>query len=115
MLPLMAAGEASTRSAVLKILLGMGHRRETVKRYISFSKTLAGWARDRALDSMKAFGDDLIEPTIELLSDPDEDVRSSAMIVAGSFDDKRIVPATINLLKDPDWWIRIFTATSEAE
>ncbi|MHB0972001.1 MAG: PilT/PilU family type 4a pilus ATPase [Thermoanaerobaculia bacterium] len=106
-LPLMAAGEPATRSAVLKILLGMGHRRETVKRYIIFSKTLAGWARDRALDSMKAFEEDLIEPTIELLSDADEDIRSAAMVVAASFDDKRIIPAMIQLLKDPDWWIRI--------
>lgn len=106
-LPLMASGEASTRSAVLKILLGMGHRRELIKRYITFAKTLAGWARDRALESMKAFENDLIEPTIELLSDPDEEVRASAMHVAASFDDKRIIPATIQLLRDPDWWIRI--------
>ncbi len=106
-LPLMASGEAATRSAVIKILLGMPNRRELVKRYIVFSKTLAGWARDRALESMKAFGSDLLEPTIELLADFDEDVRASAMIVAGSFDDVRIVPATIGLLKDPDWWIRI--------
>ncbi len=106
-LPLMASGEASTRSAVLKILLGMDQRREIVRRYITFSKTLAGWARDRALDSMKAFGGDLLEPTIELLSDPDEEIRAAAMVVAGSFDDTRIVPATIDLLRDPDWWIRI--------
>lgn len=106
-LPLMAAGEPSTRSAVLKILLGMENRAALVKRYIAFSKTLAGWARDRALESMKAFGDDLLEPAIELLSDPDEEVRASAMVVAASFEDKRIVPATITLLKDPDWWIRI--------
>ena len=106
-LPLMASGEAQTRSAVLKILLGMGHRRELIKRYINFAKSLAGWARDRALESMKAFEDDLIEPTIELLSDPDEEVRASAMHVAASFDDKRIIPATILLLRDSDWWIRI--------
>jgi twitching motility protein PilT len=106
-LPLMAAGDPGTRSAVLKILLGMPNRRELVKRYIVFSKTLAGWARDRALESMRAFGEDLIEPTIELLLDPDEDVRSAALVVAGSFEDARIVPATIGLLKDPDWWIRI--------
>ncbi|MFA6957212.1 MAG: PilT/PilU family type 4a pilus ATPase [Thermoanaerobaculia bacterium] len=106
-LPLMASGDAQTRSAVLKILLGMGHRRELIKRYIIFSKSLAGWARDRALESMKAFESDLLEPTIELLSDPDEEVRASAMHVAASFEDKRIIPATIRLLKDPDWWIRI--------
>jgi twitching motility protein PilT len=109
-LPLMAAGEPGTRSAVLKILLGMPDRRAVVRRYIVFSKTLAGWARDRALESMRAFGDDLLEPTIELLSDPDEEVRASAMLVAQSFEDPRVVPATIGLLKDPDWWIRITAA-----
>ncbi len=109
-LPLMAAGDAPTRSVVLKILLGMPDRRGVVRRYIVFSKSLAGWARDRALDSMRAFENDLIEPTIELLSDPDQEVRGSAMLVAQSFEDPRIVPATIGLLKDPDWWIRITAA-----
>jgi twitching motility protein PilT len=109
-LPLMAAGEPATRSVVLKILLGMPDRREVVRRYIVFSKTLAGWARDRALESMREFGKDLLEPTIELLSDPDQEVRASAMLVAQSFEDPRIVPSTIGLLKDPDWWIRITAA-----
>lgn len=109
-LPLMAAGDAGTRSAVIKILLGMDQRSELVKRYIIFSKTLAGWARDRALDSMKEFGADLVEPTIELLADRDEEVRGSALVVAGFFNDARIVPATIELLKDPDWWVRITAA-----
>ncbi len=110
LLPLMASGEAGNRSAVIKILLSLDDRHELVKRYLKFSKTLAGWARDRALDSMKEFGDDLIEPTIELLSDPDEEVRALALVVAGSFDDPRIIPATIGLLKDPDWWLRVTAA-----
>jgi twitching motility protein PilT len=110
LLPLMAAGDAATRSAVLKILLGMPDRSPVVRRYIVFSKTLAGWARDRALESMRAFGADLLEPTVELLSDPDQEVRASAMLVATSFEDPRIVPATIGLLRDPDWWIRITAA-----
>jgi len=110
LLPLIASGEPATRSAVLKILLGMPNRREVVRHYIVFAKTLAGWARDRALESMRAFGPDLLEPTIELLSDPDQEVRAAAMLVAQSFDDPRVVPATIGLLKDPDWWIRITAA-----
>jgi twitching motility protein PilT len=110
LLPLIAAGEAGTRSVVLKILLGMQDRRGVVRRYIVFSKSLAGWARDRALESMRAFENDLIEPTIELLSDPDDEVRGAAMQVAQSFEDPRIVPATIELLKDRDWWIRISAA-----
>ncbi len=110
LLPLMASGEPATRSAVLKILLAMPNRREVVRHYIVFSKTLAGWVRDRALESMRGFGPDLLEPTIELLSDPDQEIRASAMLVAQSFEDPRIVPATIGLLKDPDWWIRITAA-----
>jgi twitching motility protein PilT len=110
LLPLIASGEAGTRSAVLKILLGLGNRHDLVKRYLKFSKSLAGWARDRALDSMKQFGDDLVEPTIELLSDPDDEVRALALVVAGSFDDPRIIPATVKLLGDPDWWLRVTAA-----
>ena len=110
LLPLVAAGEASTRTVVLKVLLGLPDRREVVRRYIVFSSSLAGWARDRALESMRAFGDDLLEPTVALLADPDEDVRAAAMLVAQSFEDRRVVPATILLLKDPDWWIRITAA-----
>ncbi|HXK10045.1 MAG TPA: PilT/PilU family type 4a pilus ATPase [Vicinamibacteria bacterium] len=110
LLPLMASGEAGTRSVILKILLGMPNRREVVRRYIVFSKSLAGWARDRALESMRAFENDLLEPTMELLQDPDQEIRASAMLVAQSFDDPRIVPATITMLKDPDWWIRITAA-----
>src|SRR5262245_33238683 len=109
-LPLIAAGDAPTRSVVLKILLGMPDRRGVVRRHSTFSEPLPAWARDRSLESMKAFGNDLLEPTIELLADPDLEVRGSAMLVAQSFEDPRIVPATIALLKDPDWWIRITAA-----
>lgn len=107
LLPLIASGDAGTRSAVLKILVGLDDRRGVIREYIRFSKTLAGWARDRALESMRAFGDDLIEPVMELLNDPDHEIRSTAMVVAGSFEDPRIVPATIGMLRDEDWWIRI--------
>ncbi|MCJ7755141.1 MAG: PilT/PilU family type 4a pilus ATPase [Thermoanaerobaculales bacterium] len=110
LLPLMASGEAGTRSAVIKIFLSLENRHDLVKNYLKFSKGLAGWARDRALDSMKEFGNDLIEPTIELLSDPDDEVRTMALVVAGSFDDPRIIPATISLLKDDDWWLRVTAA-----
>jgi len=110
LLPLVASGDAATRTAVLKILLGMQNPSAVVKRYIRFTKTLAGFVRDRALDSIRVFGDQVIEPTIEMLSDPDEELRAAAIAVASSFEDPRVVPATITLLKDPDWWIRIAAA-----
>ena len=110
LLPLVASGDAATRTAVLKILLGMRDPSAVVKRYIRFSKSLAGFVRDRALESIRIFGDQVIEPTIELLHDPDEELRAAAIAVASHFDDPRIVPATITLLQDPDWWIRIAAA-----
>jgi len=110
LLPALASGDAATRTAVLKILLGIGDPAGVIKRYIRFSSTLAGFIRDRALDSLREFGAALIEPVIELLHDPDPDTRSGAMAVAGGFDDVRIVPATVQLLRDPDWWIRISAA-----
>ena len=109
-LPLLASGDAGTRSAVIKILLGLGDPGLVVKRYLQFSKTLPGFVRDRALDMLRAFGDQLVEPVIALLSDPDPDVRASAITVATAFDDPRVVPPTIELLKDSDWWIRISAA-----
>ena len=110
LLPLIASGDAATRTAVMKILIDAGDAAAVIKRYVYYSKTLAGFVRDRALDSMKAFGDALMEPAIELLFDADPDVRSAAISVATSFDDPRVVPATIELLKDADWWIRIAAA-----
>jgi twitching motility protein PilT len=110
LLPLVASGDAGTRTAVMKILLGMQNPAEVVKRYIRFTKTLAGFVRDRALESIRVFGNQLIEPTIELLSDPDDELRGAAIAVATTFEDRRLVPATVGLLQDPDWWIRIAAA-----
>jgi twitching motility protein PilT len=110
LLPLVASGDASTRTAVLKILFTMKNTAAVVKRYIRFTTTLAGFVRDRTLDSLRVFGDQVAEPAIELLSDPDDNLRAAALAVASSFEDPRLVPATITLLKDPDWWIRIAAA-----
>jgi twitching motility protein PilT len=107
LLPLTASGEAATRSAVMKILIGLGQPTLVIRNYIQFAKTLAPFVRERVLEALRAFGNDLIEPVIALLADPDEDIRSAAIAVASDFEDPRIVPATINLLQDPDWWIRI--------
>ncbi len=109
-LPLLASGDAGTRKTVLEILMATGDPAGILRRYIEFAKSLAGFVRDRALDSLRAFAEKLVEPVIGLLQDTDPDVRTGAIAVATVFDDKRIVPATIGLLKDPDWWLRISAA-----
>jgi twitching motility protein PilT len=110
LLPLVASGHAGTRSAVLKILVGMGNHHEVIKRYVNFTRTLPGFVRSRAIDSLREFGDELVEPMIELLADADDETRAAAIGIASVFDDARIVPSTIPLLKDTDWWIRIAAA-----
>jgi twitching motility protein PilT len=110
LLPLVASGDAATRTAVLKILLSMQNSSAVVTRYIRFTKSLAGFVRDRALESLRVFGSQLIEPALQLFNDPDEELRAAALAVASTFEDPRLVPATIALLKDQDWWIRIAAA-----
>ena len=110
LMPLIASGEADARIGVMKILLSLPNRAETVKRFVRFTQKLAGFVRDRAIESIHGFGDQVIEPLGMLLADPDEDLRAAAVSVAGTFEDSRIVPAVIQLLKDPDWWIRISAA-----
>ncbi|HEY0370696.1 MAG TPA: PilT/PilU family type 4a pilus ATPase [Thermoanaerobaculia bacterium] len=110
LLPLIASGDAGTRTAVMKILLGMRDRKDVVKRYVRFTQKLAGFVRDRAIDSIREFGAEVLDAVIALLNDPDEDLRAAAIAVSGTFEDPRIVPAAVALLKDPDWWIRISAA-----
>lgn len=110
LLPLIASGDAATRAAVMKILLGVGDLNGVVRRYLIFAKGLAGFVRDRAIELLRSTGDKMIEPVIELLHDQDADIRSGAIAVASAFEDPRVVPATIELLKDPDWWLRISAA-----
>jgi twitching motility protein PilT len=110
LLPLIAAGEASTRTSVLKVLVGIGDHHEVIKRYVNFARTLPGFIRDRAIEALRDFGEELIEPLIELLADADDETRAAAIGIASVFDDPRLVPSTIPLLKDPDWWMRIAAA-----
>jgi len=109
-IPLLASGEAATRTAVIKILLALPDRGAVVRKYIEFSKTLAGFVRERTIDSLREFGGDLVDPVIALLHDEDPDVRAAAIGIAATFDDKRLVPPLIELLRDDDWWVRVTAA-----
>ena len=78
------------------------------------ARPLPACARARALDWLRVFGGEVLEPGVALLADPDEGIRGAAIAVAGTFDDPRVVPATITLLSDPDWWVRVAAAVRSA-
>jgi len=109
-IPLLASGEAATRTAVIKILLSLPNRVGVIRSYIEFSKTLAGFVRDRTIDSLREFGTDLVEPVIELLRHGDSEVRAAAVGLAATFEDKRLAAPLIDLLRDADWWVRVTAA-----
>ena len=109
-LPLIASGEASTRSAVLKILLRDPDRTRVIRSYIDAAKKLAGFIRDRSIASLREFGGDLVPAAAQLLGDADEDLRAAAVGLAAVLEDKRLVEPLIPLLKDDDWWVRIAAA-----
>lgn len=109
-LGLLASGKPALRTAALKILLAMPDRVAVIRHFIQYSRQLMGWVRDRALESLREFGPDVLVPALELLKDPDAEVRSAALTLVSGIHDPRLVPAVQQLLKDPDWWIAIAAA-----
>src|SRR5205823_5698592 len=59
LLPLVASGDAGTRNAVLKIVMAIGDPAGVLRRYIELAKSLAGFVRERALESLRAFANEL--------------------------------------------------------
>ncbi len=107
LIPLLSEGEKRVRDRTIALLLTFPDTPEVIRQALRYSKALAGWVWQRALESLKEFGEPLIGPIAELLQDPDEDIRSSALILATSFEDPRLLPPIVTLLKDGDWWIRL--------
>lgn len=110
LISLLADGRNHVRTAVVETLSHCPQPRRVIRRYLGFISDLPGWVRERALDSLKNFGDKLIEPIIELMADKDREIRLLALGIGGTFEDERCVEPIIGMLKDDDWWTRITAA-----
>ena len=107
-LPLISSGAVALRQTAMKILTQMPDQRRVILEFIEYSKSLAGWVRRRALDSMLEFSSLLLEPILQLLRDDDPSVRSSAIRLAASTGtDPRVEQALLPLVMDSDWWVRV--------
>ena len=107
-LPLISSGSVPLRQTAMKILTQMPNQRRVILEFIEYSKTLAGWIRRRALDSMLEFSGLLLDPILSLLQDRDPSVRSSAIRLAASIGaDPRVEKALLPLVMDTDWWVRV--------
>ncbi|MBN1944854.1 MAG: PilT/PilU family type 4a pilus ATPase [Bradymonadales bacterium] len=110
-LPLLSSGDANLRQAAIKVLGRISNPSRILREFIDYSRHFPGWIRQRALESMQAFGDLLISSIAELLRDSDPLVRASATQLAATVHrDERLEKVVLPLLGDPDWWVRINAA-----
>ena len=107
---LLGEGEDATRRLAVEILLGTGGRQEVLLDILEFSGELVGWLRTRILETLQTFGDEILEPALELLQHPDDSIQTQALVLAERFDDPRVVLPVCELLKERDWWLRTAAA-----
>ncbi len=110
LLDLLTDGSEAVRNGVLDIIMRRPDRGRLLRKLLLFCKGLMGWMRDRTLDSLRRYARDLMQPVLELMNDPDEDVRSMALLLGSTLEAKEAVPHIIRLLRDDDWWVRMIAA-----
>ena len=107
MIDLLSQGEDATRRLSVEILLKTGQPDKVILDILTASLELSGWIRDRILDTLRTFGDDVLKPAVALLQHPQEDIRTAALVLVEHFHDPRVVGPVCRLLQDDDWWLRI--------
>jgi twitching motility protein PilT len=107
MLKLLGGGEDKTRRLAVEILLRTGGQVEVLEEILVFCRELVGWLRTRILETLQTFGDQVLEPALQLLDHRDEEVRTGALVLAERFNDPRLIKPVARLLEDDDWWLRI--------
>ncbi|MCB9639371.1 MAG: PilT/PilU family type 4a pilus ATPase [Myxococcales bacterium] len=107
MYDLLNQGEDASRRQALEIILRTGDTREILTELLLYLQELAGWLRDRILDMLRGFGEEILRAAVALLQHPQEEVRTAALILAENFQDPRILGPICNLLNDEDWWLRV--------
>ncbi len=110
LLDLLTDGSEAVRNGVLDIIIKRPDRGRLLRKLLLFCKGLMGWMRDRTLDSLRRYSRELMTPVLELMNDPDEDVRSMALLLGSTLEAREAVPHIIRLLQDDDWWVRMIAA-----
>ncbi|MCB9524724.1 MAG: PilT/PilU family type 4a pilus ATPase [Myxococcales bacterium] len=112
MFEMLSRGDDATRRQGVQILLETGETAEILAELLLFLNDLLGWLRDRIIDTLRTFGDSILRASVALLSHPEDSVRTLALVLAESFNDKRLVGPLCRMLKDDDWWLKITACDS---
>ena len=111
MVPVLADEQEEVRTAAVELLREMPNLKKVLRTYILHSRGLIHWLRERCMKSILKISTDLVKPLVELMEDPEEDVRIGAMNLAVQTRDPRIVKAVAGIfLSDSDWWVRTMAA-----
>jgi twitching motility protein PilT len=110
LLGLLTDGSEAVRNGVLDIIMKRPDRGRLLRHLLLFCKGLMGWMRDRTLQSLRRYTDDLIPEVVKLMNDRDDDVRSMALTLGSTLESPEVVPHVIGLLNDDDWWLRMIAA-----
>lgn len=92
-----------------EVLRGERDKAEILRKLFIYTRGVAFWLRDRGFDFVKRLGQDVVEPLISLMEDPEDEVRMLAMLLASEIMDERIIPVIKRMLvNEKEWWMRVF-------
>jgi hypothetical protein len=107
LLSMLGGGEDATRRACVELLLLTGKPIEVLTEILTFARELVGWLRNRILETLQTFGDEVLYPALELLDHKDDQIRTGALVLAEGFKDPRLINPLCKLINDDDWWLQI--------
>jgi len=110
LLSLLTDGSEAVRSGVIEVMIGRPDQERILRKLLVFCKHLMGWMRDRTLVSLRTHSDKITGSVVKLMDDPDEDVRSMALMLGATLQAKECVPHIVKLLDEQDWWLRMIAA-----
>ncbi len=110
LLSLLTDGSEAVRTGVIEVMIRRPDQERILRKLLVFCKHLMGWMRDRTLVSLRNYADEITGSVITLMGDPDEDVRSMALMLGATLQAKESVPHIVKLLDEQDWWLRMIAA-----
>jgi len=110
LLSLLTDGSEAVRTGVIEVMIRRPDQERILRKLLVFCKHLMGWMRDRTLVSLRNYADEITGAVVTLMDDPDEDVRSMALMLGATLQAKECVPHIVKLLDAEDWWLRMIAA-----
>lgn len=105
--PLLSDPSTSIRTVAVNLLKRLDDLDGIVRRFTKQARTMAPVERERAFETLRDLGPKLIPSLLELMDDPDRELRNLAITIGSTLgEDPRMVKPLLRALRDQDWWIR---------